>query len=70
MFLREERQGGARVGGVLGMALGGQLLQEIDGAVVARDAEGAEERLAVFEAARRGPGFEENVDGVGLAGSA
>jgi lipoyl-dependent peroxiredoxin len=37
---------------------------------VARDAEGTEERLAVFEAAGGGPGFEENVDGVGLAGAA
>ena len=35
-----------------------------------RDAERAEQRLAVLEAARGGPGFQQNVDGVGLAGAA
>jgi hypothetical protein len=69
-FLGEYVEGGAGVGGVLGAAVGGQLLQEFDGPVVAGDAEGAKERLAVFEAAGGGPGFEEYVYGIGLAGSA
>src|ERR1019366_81213 len=68
--LWEQGQGGAGVGGVLGAAFGGEALEELDGAVVARDAEGAEQRLAVFQAARRGPDFEEHVHSVGLAGAA
>ena len=37
---------------------------------MARDAEGAEQRLPVFQAARRGPGFQQQVHGVGLARAA
>src|ERR1039458_4486480 len=70
MLPREQFWRGARVGGILGAALGGQVFEELDGTVVARDAEGAEQRLAVFEAARGGPGFQQHVHGVGLARAA
>jgi hypothetical protein len=45
-------------------------LKEFDGSVVAGDAEGAKERLAVFDAAGGGPGFEEHGYCFGLAGAA
>src|SRR5450631_3810689 len=45
ILLREQGQGGLGVGGILGAAFGGEVLEELDGAVVARDAEGAEQRL-------------------------
>ena len=46
------------------------MFEKLDGAVVARDAEGAKQGLAVFQAARRGPGFQQKVHRVGLARSA
>ena len=67
---REQGERGAGVGGILGAAIGGEALEEFDGAIVAGNAEGAEEGLTVIEAAGGGPGFEEHIDGVGLAGTA
>jgi hypothetical protein len=56
--------------GALGTINAQGFVKEFGGPVVAGDAEGAKERLAVFEVARGGPGFQEDVYGFGQARSA